>query len=246
MRRAIIVFTRVPVAGQTKTRLMPYFSPQECAGLHTCFLKDIAGQCQKTQADLYICYTPDDKGAALKNIFGDDKIYFPQMGESLGERMYMAIQRVLAKDYGSCVLIGTDVPEIKQADLDYAFRLLDVHDIVLGPTQDGGYYLVGMKKPVREVFEKQTYSHASVLENTAKATFEAGYTVGFARTLHDIDEKEDISKFRNRMRKTLELQKSETGRYLLKKQKISIIVPIYNEESTIKSLQKQLIPLLDK
>ena len=163
MRRAIIVFTRVPVAGQTKTRLMPYFSPQECAGLHTCFLKDIAGQCQKTQADLYICYTPDDKGAALKNIFGDDKIYFPQMGESLGERMYMAIQRVLAKDYGSCVLIGTDVPEIKQAELDYAFRLLDVHDIVLGPTQDGGYYLVGMKKPVREVFEKQTYSHASVL-----------------------------------------------------------------------------------
>ena len=141
MRRAIIVFTRVPVAGQTKTRLMPYFSPQECAGLHTCFLKDIAGQCQKTQADLYICYTPDDKGAALKTVFGDDKIYFPQMGESLGERMYMAIQRVLAKDYGSCVLIGTDVPEIKQADLDYAFRLLDVHDIVLGPTQDGGYYL---------------------------------------------------------------------------------------------------------
>ena len=138
------------------------------------------------------------------------------------------------------------MPEIKQADLDYAFRLLDVHDIVLGPTQDGGYYLVGMKKPVREVFEKQTYSHASVLENTAKAAFEAGYTVGFARTLHDIDEKEDISKFRNRMRKTLELQKSETGRYLLKKQKISIIVPIYNEESTIESLQKQLIPLLDK
>ncbi len=102
----------------------------------------------------------------------------------------------------------------------------------------GGYYLVGMKKPVREVFEKQTYSHASVLENTAKAAFEAGYTVGFARTLHDIDEKEDISKFRNRMRKTLELKKSETGRYLLKKQKISVIVPIYNEESTIKSLQK--------
>ena len=80
----------------------------------------------------------------------------------------------------------------------------------------------------------------------AKEAFEAGYTVGFARTLHDIDEKEDISKFRNRMRKTPELQKSETGRYLLKKQKISIIVPIYNEESTIKSLQKQLIPLLDK
>ena len=118
MRRAIIVFTRVPVPGQTKTRLMPYFPPQECARLHTCFLKDIAGQCKKTQADLYVCYTPDDKGDVLKTIFGDDELYFPQMGESLGERMYMAIQRVLAKDYESCVLIGTDVPEIKQADLE--------------------------------------------------------------------------------------------------------------------------------
>lgn len=246
MKRAIIVFTRVPVPGQTKTRLMPYFSPQECARLHTCFLKDIARQCKDTQADLFVCYTPDDKGNALKNIFGEDAIYFPQMGESLGEKMYEAIQTVLAGDYDSCVLIGTDVPEIRRADFDYAFRLLDVHDVVLGPTADGGYYLVGMKKPVREVFENQTYSHASVLENTAEAARQAGYTVGFARELHDMDEKEDIREFRNRMRKNLALQKSETGRYLIKKQKISIIVPIYNEESTIEALQKQLVPLLDK
>lgn len=131
-----------------------FFAAGMCRAAHLLFERYCRAM-SKTQADLYICYTPDDKGAALKNIFGDDKIYFPQMGESLGERMYMAIQRVLAKDYGSCVLIGTDVPEIKQADLDYAFRLLDVHDIVLGPTQDGGYYLVGMKKPVREVFENK-------------------------------------------------------------------------------------------
>ncbi len=157
--------------GQTKTRLMPYFSPEEMCRLHTCFLKDIAGQCQKTQADLYICYTPDNKGAALKNIFGDDKIYFPQMGESLGERMYMAIQRFLPKIMDPVVLIGTDVPEIKQADLDYAFRLLDVHDIVLGPTQDGGYYLVGMKKPVREVFEKQTLQPCKCFGKYSKSSF---------------------------------------------------------------------------
>lgn len=80
MRRAIIVFTRVPVAGQTKTRLMPYFSPQECAGLHTCFLKDIARAMSKnTGGSLYLLHS-DDKGAALKNIFGDDKIYFPRWG----------------------------------------------------------------------------------------------------------------------------------------------------------------------
>ena len=188
MRRAIIVFTRVPVPGRTKTRLMPYFSPQECAGLHTCFLKDIAGQCQKTQADLYVCYTPDNKGAALKTIFGDDEIYFPQMGESLGERMYMAIQRVLAKDYESCVLIGTDVPEIKQADLDYAFRLLDVHDIVLGPTQDGGYYLVGMKEANDIIFKSGSGNLKDII-NIVEAN---NLKYGLTNKKHDIDEYEDL------------------------------------------------------
>lgn len=62
-------------------------------------------------------------------------------------------------------------PEIKQADLDYAFRLLDVHDIVLGPTQDGGYYLVGMKKPVREVFEKQDLQPCKCFGKYSKSSF---------------------------------------------------------------------------
>ena len=60
MKQALILFTRIPVPGKTKTRLMPYFSPKQCAKLHTCFLKDISEQCRKVKADCFVCYAPED------------------------------------------------------------------------------------------------------------------------------------------------------------------------------------------
>ena len=205
MKRAVIVFTRVPIPGQTKTRMMPYFSPEECAKLHENFLKDIAQECEKVNADIFVCYTPKKGKAYLEKLFRKAKEYIPQTGEGLGERMYQAIEYVLEKGYDSCVLIGTDIPELKCSDLEYAFRLLDVNDVVFGPTVDEGYYLVGMKRPVC-----------------------------------------DITAYRSRMRTQKLLQNTHTGRYLLKKQKISIIVPIYNEETTIEKLLEQLENLQGK
>lgn len=246
MKRAVIVFTRVPVPGQTKTRMMPYFSPKECARLHESFLKDIASECEKTNADIFVCYTPQKGRNYLEKIFQNARGYMVQTGEGLGERMYQAIECVLQKGYDSCVLIGTDVPEVKNSDLDYAFRLLDVNDVVFGPTVDEGYYLVGMKRPIKEVFEVKKYGTGKVLEQTVRPLKEKNLSVGYVRRLQDMDEKSDITAYRSRMRMQKVLQKTYTGRYLLKKQKISIIVPIYNEETTIEKLQRQLLPLLDK
>ena len=93
--------------------------------------------------------------------------------------MYQAIEYVLEKGYDSCVLIGTDIPELKCSDLEYAFRLLDVNDVVFGPTVDEGYYLVGMKRPVCEVFEKKTYGTGNVLEQTVQPLQEMGLTILF-------------------------------------------------------------------
>lgn len=243
MKRAVIVFTRVPVPGRTKTRMMPYFSPVECARLHENFLKDIAQECEKVNADIFVCYTPQRGKAYLKTIFKGVADYIPQMGAGLGERMYQAIGYVLGKGYDSCVLIGTDIPELKASDLEYALRLLDVNDVVFGPTVDEGYYLVGMKRPIREAFEKKTYGTGNVLEQTVVPLKEMGLTVGYVRRLQDMDDREDITCYRSRMRVQKSLQKTYTGRYLLKKQKISVIVPVYNEETTIEKLQEQLLPL---
>ena len=85
MKQALILFTRIPVPGKTKTRLMPYFSPKQCAKLHTCFLKDISEQCRKVKADCFVCYAPENGDVKeLQDILGKQNRYFPQTGESLG------------------------------------------------------------------------------------------------------------------------------------------------------------------
>lgn len=245
-RRAIIVFTRVPVPGQTKTRLMPYFTPKQCERLHSCMLQDTKGECEKVEADVFICYTPEDKEGKIRKIFGKRVHYFPQRGEGLGVRMHVAIEEVLKRGYTSCILFGTDIPELHSTDMDNAFRVLETKDIVFGPTKDGGYYLVGMKAPHKEVFEKQSYGHDSVMENTLAGLKEAGLKVGFVHTLSDVDRKEDVVAFRQKMRKNPKLQNTETGKYLMRTAKISIIIPIYNEETTIVAMKRQMEGLKDK
>ncbi|HAX52918.1 MAG TPA: glycosyl transferase, partial [Lachnospiraceae bacterium] len=145
MKEAILIFTRIPIPGHTKTRMMPYFSEKECAQLHICFLEDIVRECQKTGRDLYVFFTPEGKQNILFPIFGKIVKYREQKGSSLGERMKNALQEVFEDGYRACVLIGTDIPELRASYLENAFEKLRTQDVVLGPTPDGGYYLIGMK-----------------------------------------------------------------------------------------------------
>lgn len=242
MKNAVIIFTRVPIPGQTKTRMMPYLSGAECARLHTYFLEDIEQECKKTSADIFVYYTPQDKGKQLEKILGAQK-YVPQRGETLGDKMYLAIEEILDKGYEKCLLFGTDIPEIRAEYLERAFKVLNNKDIVFGRTEDGGYYLVGMKKPCKEVFGLSLYGHSKVFEETLKYLEESDLTVGFTKTLSDMDEMEDLRAYRERMRKDKRLQDTYTGKYLMKTLKISIIIPTYNEEKMIRQMMKQLEPL---
>lgn len=240
MRKAIILFTRAPVPGRTKTRLMPYLSGTQCARLHECFLRDIKRQCEKTEADLFVCHTPENGKERLYPIFGEGAAYFLQEGETLGERMYNALLEVLGKGYGACLLIGSDVPEVRAGHIDRAFRVLERRDVVFGPTMDGGYYLVGMKKPCKEAFEGQSYGHGNVLQNTVRSLREKKLTVGYTAALSDMDVREDLNGYRQRMRDVPAMRRTETGKYLMRTSRVSVIVPVYNEEKTIGRLQAQL------
>ena len=246
MDRAVILFTRAPVPGQTKTRMMPELSPASCARLHTCFLKDIRRECRKTGADLFLFYTPKGKKEYLYPVFGAGARYYLQEGGGLGERMHHAVKTVLERGYRSCILIGTDVPEVRSEDLRRVFDGLRQRDVVLGPTEDGGYYLVGMKRPCHSVFQVKEYGNASVLENTVRQIKAEGLTVGFTRRLHDMDTYEDLNGYRLRMKTDRRLQRSATGRYLARTCRISVIIPVYNEASTVGRLQRQLLAIKDR
>ena len=146
--KAFIVFTRIPVENKTKTRLQPYYTGKQCVGLHTAMLYDMAETIKSLDASIktYIYYLPEGDLSVLKVIFGDKAEFREQAGESLGDKMYNAISEVLSEGAEMVSLSGTDIPELSSTDVESSFRLLIENDIVLSPTEDGGYYLVGMKK----------------------------------------------------------------------------------------------------
>ncbi len=226
--------------------MMPALSPMECEELHTAFLKDIKAQAEKSDADIFVCFTPEEGKMKLENILGQQKAYFPQAGENLGVRMHTAIECVLNMGYEKCLLMGTDVPEIKAEYLAKAFDELDSNDIVYGRTKDGGYYLVGMKKAMKEVFDIPSYGHANVWQDTMEHLSRMNLSVGFTQEMFDMDDISDLDGYRRRMADDAVLKNSETGRFLDKTPRISVIIPIYNEEKTIESLMAQLEPFKDK
>lgn len=191
MNRAVICFTRVPKAGVTKTRLLPVLTPDQCAGLHWAFLKDLAEIYRRLDAHLFVAYTPDPDWERLKDIFPPAG-YLPQKGQDLGEKMYRVIRKVLSLGYESVVLTGADLPLMTAAHLESGFAILEEKDIAIGPNPDGGYYLIGMKQPCREVFRIEGYGGASVFENTVSAALDAGLTIGTALPCGDVDTPEDL------------------------------------------------------
>lgn len=191
MKRAVICFTRVPRPGVTKTRLLPVLKPEQCVGLHWAFLRDLAEVYRKLDAHLFVAYTPDPNWEQLKDVFPPAG-YIPQKGKDLGERMYKAIRKVMDLGYESVVLTGADLPLLTQEHLESGFGALEEKDVVLGPTPDGGYYLIGMNKPQKAPFQIEGYGGSTVFENTVAAAENAGLSVGMALPCNDVDTPEDL------------------------------------------------------
>lgn len=215
MKEAIIIFTRVPIPGQTKTRLESFLTKNQCAEIHKNFLEDIKFTCNKLKRDIFVFYTPEDKDNILKKILGEKCNYQIQKGNDLGEKMYNAIDYVLRRNYQSCILIGTDIPYLKQEDLSKAFKILEKKDIVLGPTEDKGYYLVGMKKATKLVFENVEYGHGNVLDNTITAIKNSNLTYDLTNKNVDIDDKEDLFYFYNEINKGKLNKHMNTSKFII-------------------------------
>lgn len=220
MKKAIICFTRIPIPSKTKTRLMPLLSGEQCAELHTAFLRDIASVCAETGAALFTAYTPDGDPVMLTDIFPQGTVFFPQEGADLGARMANALSHVLSQGYSACILIGADLPLLTAQHLHAALSALETHDMTLGPTSDGGYYLIGLRRPCPAVFENQQYSTASVFENTLAAAKDAGLTCCAAPLCDDTDTPEDL----HRLWTTVKNHSSHTADCLRRFYEMGVIV----------------------
>lgn len=251
MKKALIVFTRVPIEGHTKTRLSPYFSLEDCVSLHIAILKDLSMELRKLKdIDIYIFYDIP-KGykkdiSILRKIFGKNPIYKRQPQTDIGDRMYTAMLEVKKLNYDMISLVGSDIPKLSSYDIKKSFHSLLYKDIVLGATKDGGYYLIGMKEIDKEVFNIEKYGNDTVLKNTIDNIKNREKSFEIVGLRQDIDTKEDIIYFRNKLRVDKKLRASNLGSFLIKSLSIAIIIPTYNEEKTIEKLQTFLYPLIGK
>jgi rSAM/selenodomain-associated transferase 1 len=141
--------------------------------------------------DTFISYSPPEEAGYFSG-FGPRT--FPQSGGDIGERMYNALGKVLGEGYVKAVLVGVDIPGLSTSTVLRAFELLADSDMVFGPARDGGYYLVGLKKPAREIFQGIPWSTARTLGETLRKAYSLGYRTAFTETLSDIDTVEDLKR----------------------------------------------------
>jgi uncharacterized protein len=196
---ALAVMTKAPQAGRVKTRLTPPLEPTEAASLNICFLRDTTAaisRATKANAKGVAVYTPVGAEAAYANILPPDFILVPQRGDAFGERLELAVQDLPQLGFDSVCLIDSDSPTVPAAAFAQAVELLARPEdiLVLGPSDDGGYYLIGLKKVYHALFEEIDWSTEHVLEQTIAAARAINLPVRLLPTWYDVDDRETLAR----------------------------------------------------
>ncbi len=201
----LLLFTRYPEVGKTKTRLIPVLGAEGAALLQKRLTERIVGQAgllkQQTGIQTAVHYT----GGSRRNMASwlGPLNYFQQADGDLGQRMRFAFEHTFAGGVDTAVLIGSDIPDITADLLRHAFTSLLTSEVVIGPSQDGGYYLIGLTArnsttlfPL--LFEKIHWSTPELFTGTMKRLEKAGHNAEILSILRDIDLPSDLSFARKR------------------------------------------------
>ena len=191
----MLVFTRTPVPGRVKTRLIPAIGAERAANLHRAMLwRTVATAAAAGVGPVGLWCSPANAHpyiAELQRAFGLDA--HVQVGADLGERMHLALQSQL-DDAGGALLVGTDCPFLEARDLQLAARALRAGaDAVIGPAEDGGYYLIGVRKSDPEVFTGVAWGSDQVLAATRQKLRDLGWRWRELATRRDVDRPADLA-----------------------------------------------------
>lgn len=225
----ILIFTRYPVPGQAKTRLIPALGEKGAARLHKLMTEKTVKTARQAKAvfskatiTITICCT----GSGLKNFrawLGTDLNYRVQSSGDIGRRMNAGLEQAFDDGAGQALVLGSDLPHLTPNILCRAFKRLKKHDLVIGPADDGGYYLIGMKQPFPGLFRDVEWGTKRVLDRTRQLISDLGLNVAELPYLSDMDRPEDLEKIRQ----------DSSYSDIFFKEKLSIIIPALNEESCI-------------
>ena len=223
----LIIFTRYPEPGNTKTRLIGALGANGAAELHRQMAELVVAEARMLKASTGIAIEIRFAGgddSQMRQWLGNDMDYALQIGLDLGERMDNAFNTGFDRGCDRIVLVGSDCPELTADILKEAFQALDHHPVVLGPAIDGGYYLVGLKQRLSNIFQGIPWGTGNVLEETRKALSSIGVSYALLERLSDVDTPEDLDIWER-------AQKARNSH----DNSLSIIIPTLNESARIQA-----------
>ncbi len=197
---AFAVMAKAPVAGNVKTRLVPPLTAEQAAELYRALLLDQMQQLAGVDdADRYLAYTPVNGENALRMLGGDQFRYLAQRGDDLGARMENLCADLFQLGHRNVIIMGSDLPGLPIEIVSQAFRQLAcaASHVVLGPSCDGGYYLIGMNYPTPAIFANMIWSHDRVLADTIVRLESLGISYTLLPTWFDLDRVEDLKYLRD-------------------------------------------------
>ena len=187
MNEGLIIFVRQPEPGKVKTRLAAQSSDQLALAVYLRLLEHTRKLAHAARARVHVFATE-----ALHDDFWKGFAIEMQQGADLGSRMEHAFALLMQRGYEKVVIIGSDCPALSPAHLTEAFARLDDHDLVIGPAQDGGYYLLGMKKLHAALFRNKHWSTCTVLKETEETIAALGLSCHALPQLSDVDQLRDV------------------------------------------------------
>lgn len=191
---ALVIFAKAPIAGQVKTRLCPPLTPDEAATLHGSFVLDTLERTKaaiaksKLPLDRYLACAPSSTLVFFRILEERQGVrLIDQVGEDLGARMAQVFEILFARGYKRVFIVGTDTPSLPLERYQQAVAALELHDLVLGPALDGGYYLIGLNRPIPDLFTGIPWSTEEVLALTQNKAQTLGLKTSLLAPWRDVD-----------------------------------------------------------
>ena len=195
-RPVIVVMVKAPRPGAAKTRLTPPLSPPDAAGLAAAFAQDAVANARGACPDVLVAYAPADGRETLGPLLPPETRWIEQRGADLGARLDAAVTDAEAQGYGPIVVIGTDSPTLPHSYVQLALEALTEGDadLTLGPTDDGGYYLVGTRRHVPGLFTGIAWSTPAAFAQTLAGGKRLGLRPQILPPWYDVDTYDDLTR----------------------------------------------------
>lgn len=200
-RPVVIVMVKAPLPGFVKTRLAPPLTGEYAASLAACFAQDAVATAKRAVADVVVAYTPSAGRALLEPLLPPGLLWVEQRGAGLGGRLRGIVRHALRSGFGPVIIIGTDSPTMPASFVETANEALasGEADVTLGPTADGGYYLVGVAAECRGLFRDVAWSTPLAYRQTAQNASRLGLRLLDLPLWYDVDTPRDLLRLREEL-----------------------------------------------